>query len=487
MFSDGMFATATVRIDTGALWTRQCMNAAWDWFKSHLDIDLDAYSFAKDDRLANNIRRLRNLMDSNWRKKHLTEDQRDKVSKAFSGGKNPRSQPWAGWRLIGFGIWNHMHGKSMHLQSLLPMMKTFAGLIGVKPEQCVFVTLPHTIFRPPGKGKRLEPHIDIHCSIADVYDKLSNTPTTKDWIRKFGVQCLAHVNGARRKHVIQHENVLLSKGGHTYGLSSFGPNEFWVMLSLIHPDCCHGNLPDVLKKKDLGDEWVQKRRSPTYLPWFDTKWLALVEEICQATSAVTPGECNVVEAVISNLQDTDTKKWLRRFVACGLSVDPLRRMCTGSKKPYKIRPVPICPDKPGHGPYLSMWLSCFPHFASYTGVVPRLTFTVPIQPATSLSEGKHLRTRHLDGFWGAPHTRDFDRGFERLKCLVRGDLDSVRADTCQYHGGSVHKHTATEADIYPFFKALYPSEEVVVEKYKTLKEWNNNAKRLCRKRPRVSA
>ena len=79
----------------------------------------------------------------------------------------------------------------------------------------------HHLKSPWKRIGRLMPHIDIHCSLADLYDNLSNTENTKEWVRKFGVQCLAHVSGARREHLTQHANVLLSGGGHTYGLSFF--------------------------------------------------------------------------------------------------------------------------------------------------------------------------------------------------------------------------------------------------------------------------
>ena len=94
------------------------------------------------------------------------------------------------------------------------------------------------------------------------------------------------------------------------------------------------------------------------------------------------------------------------------------------------------------------WPSGFIHGSDPTGLIPRLSITIPFDPI-----GDKVKTKRV---------------IRRLRLLAQGNLEKVLKDKKAYHDGIVHKATKTEVEIYPFFKNLYINEKGLDEISKIL-------------------
>lgn len=99
------------------------------------------------------------------------------------------------WSAKGFGKWAHIV-PDIAIPMVIETMKTMErfGLQPGLPEH-----FPHALYKPPS-GKPLEIHHDQKSSlglIADLRTFVASTsnPTTTEWIKRHGLQCLAHLQG----------------------------------------------------------------------------------------------------------------------------------------------------------------------------------------------------------------------------------------------------------------------------------------------------
>jgi hypothetical protein len=394
------FIAKSLNIKGTSEFQTQLLQGANSWFHSYLkqSPELEQYNLT-------DIETLKNLMDSTWRNKNLSNDQNKAVRNALDGGGNAQFQPYKGWRQSGFGIWSHIRGASFVYKKVLPATLKVYKTISNKPIK--IKSLPHIIFKPPSdKGGELLPHNDDG-SWNDMYTRCLLCDSVSQWIENYGLQMLTHIEGARK-----------DQGGHTTILGPMDIPTYLIILQMIHPKTHHDELP--IPKDGWDKEWYTAS-GPKFYKWYKKEVLIIL---------------NRVVKIIKNKEapvNINDKKWIEKLKINNYYDTLVKK---SSKSLYtKIEKIKMLPIESFNSSYTIAWPSGFIHGSDKTGNVPRLTLTIPYD---NLGD-KEKR----------------ERGLKRLKNLSNNELDKVLLDNKPYSDGIVHISTKTEVEIYPYFEHVY--------------------------------
>jgi hypothetical protein len=378
----------------------QLLEGANNWFHSYLKNypELKKYNIT-------NIETLKNLIDSTWRNKNLTKEQNKAIRNALDGGGNAQFQPYKGWRLSGFGIWNHIRGAKYVYKTVLPAtLKVYKKLYN-RPIK--IKSLPHLIFKPPSeKSGELLPHND-HGTWNDMYTRCLLCDSVSEWVENYGIQMLTHIEGARK-----------GQGGQTTLLGPMDVPTYLIILQLIHPKTTHDELP--VPTDGWDKEWYTAA-GPKFYKWYKREVLLIINRIVKI---IKTGDKPI---------DNNDKKWIEK-VKINNYYNTLVKKASKSKY-QKIEKIKIIPSEPFNSAYSIAWPSGFIHGSDKTGKVPRLTLTIPYD-----SIGNKEKS---------------NRGFIRLKHLSNKKMNKVLQDNKPYEDGIVHKATKTEVEIHPYFEHIY--------------------------------
>lgn len=397
--SEGFIATPTY-IKGADKFQHKLLEAANKWFHSYLN----EYPELKKYNLTD-IETIKNLMDSSWRNKNLNKEHNKAIRKAFDGGGNAQFHPYKGWRLSGFGIWTHIRGARFVYKSLLPTILQIYKKIYNKPIKNK--SLPHIIFKPPSeKSGELLPHND-HGTWNDMYTRCLSCDSVSQWVENYGIQMLAHIEGARK-----------DQGGQTTILGPMDVPTYLIILQLIHPKTPHDELP--VPEEGWGKEWYTAS-GPKFYKWYNKEVLIIINRIVK------------IIKLGDNPTNSNDKKWIEK-VKINNYYNILVKKASKSKY-EKIKKIKMLPTESFNSSYTIAWPSGFIHGSDKTGKVPRLTLTVPYDSVGNKEKSK--------------------RGFNRLKQLANKKFDKVLEDTIPYEDGIVHKQTKTEVEIYPYFEDIY--------------------------------
>jgi len=386
----------------------QLLEGANNWFHSYLKDypELKKYNLT-------NIETLKNLMDSTWRNKNMTNDQNKAIRNALNGGGNAQFQPYKGWRLSGFGIWNHIRGARYVYKTVLPATLKIYKKLYNRPIKNR--TLPHLIFKPPSeKSGELLPHND-HGTWNNMYTRCLLCDSVSEWVENYGIQMLTHIEGARK-----------GQGGQTTLLGPMDIPTYLIILQLIHPKTPHDELPVPVNGWDK--EWYTAH-GPKFYKWYNPKVLLIINRIVK-----------IIKTKDKPTNNND-KKWIEKLKVNNY-YDTLVKKASKSKY-QKIEKIKMLPLEPFNSAYTIAWPSGFIHGSDKTGKVPRLTLTIPYGTKRDKEKSK--------------------RGFNRLKLLSNKKMDKVLKDNKPYSNGIVHKATKTEIEIYPYFQDIYLKPEDIDE------------------------
>lgn len=378
----------------------QLLEGANKWFHSYLK----DYPRLKKYNLTN-IETLTNLINSTWRNKNLTKEQNKAIRNALDGGGNAQFHPYKGWRLSGFGIWNHIRGARYVYKTVLPeTLKVYKQLYNRPIKNR---SLPHLIFKPPSeKSGELLPHND-HGTWNDMYTRCLLCDSVSEWVENYGIQMLTHIEGARK-----------GQGGQTTLLGPMDIPTYLIILQLIHPKTPHDELP--VPEDGWDKEWYTAE-GPKFYKWYNPKVLLIINRIVKIIKTKDKPSNN------------NDKKWIEKLKLNNY-YDTLVKKASKSKY-QKIEKIKMLPSEPFNSSYTIAWPSGFIHGSDKTGKVPRLTLTIPYDSIGNKEKSK--------------------RGFNRLKLLSNKNMDEVLKDKQPYEGGIVHTQTKTEVEIYEYFKDIY--------------------------------
>lgn len=422
--SNGFIATY-LDINDSDIFEKQLLKSANNWFHYNIQKQDEKqegkhkqeYNKLREIDLSN-IKTLKNIFDSNWRKNNLTKTQNIIVRKALDGGGNAQFHPYKGWRLSGFGIWTYIKGSDYVLRKALPeVLKQYKLLYKGKiyPH-----ALPHLIFKPPSeKGGELEPHNDSG-TWCEMYHRATNCQTIKQWVDTYGLMTLAHLKGAGHK-----------EGGQTTCLGPMDTHTYLIILQMIHPKTPHPDMPLPNKNTNWNIEWITAY-GPKFYMWYKKPILIILNRVLKFLKSGTEPKT-----------DND-KKWIQLLRDNGY-YDLITTRAL--KSPYKeLKKINMIPLEYKNKPYMIAWADGFIHGSNATGNTPRLTFTVPFGPVGDKNK--------------------INRAIKRLY-NISNNIKDVLLDKEPYHGGIVHSQNKTEIEIYPFFKDLYIKKDDI-KKFETI-------------------
>jgi hypothetical protein len=114
--------------------------------------------------------------------------------------------------------------------------------------------IPHVIHKPPG-GEELKPHTDgmsMNRLISELEAHVaSEDPSTMAWGQRYGLQCLAHLEGGR------------NDSGATYAIAPMTPMKLLVCLRAVRD----GIVTKALYKGTTLDAWLNGGDGPTFTDW----------------------------------------------------------------------------------------------------------------------------------------------------------------------------------------------------------------------------
>ena len=152
------------------------------------------------------------------------------------------------WSRAGFGYWAHIF-PALGMQ-LTIRAKQVLNSMGIA---CEINGLSHIIYKPPG-GSELKSHHDqmspeILLSNLEAHMS-SDDPSVTAWCNKYGVQCLAHVDGG-------------VQDGYTYSIAPMTPEKLLLCLKSVKDGKISGAIPG---NKTIND-WFQSESGPYFLNW----------------------------------------------------------------------------------------------------------------------------------------------------------------------------------------------------------------------------
>lgn len=384
------------------------------WYRHHLCVALgdDAEDIIKDhpELLFATEAHLAELLDADWRKKHVSKDFSKAIRAGFDGNGNAQFQPWKGWRFSGFGITNHLRGLDCALSAHEPAARVLANVLGCHRSEITVAGMPHPLVKPPSRKQGLlKPHVDGGVTLRTIQSWAADTESAADWTRRHGVQNLVHLRGA----------TVDDSGGHTIGLCGLSVVRYYVLLSMMCPDYPHPAAPEVAFDSTDG--------GPIFAAFFDHRRESpFLKQFNRVLAHVENGTHDAVAANwIASLPEGVRNKVAR---------------CRASPENVKVQVARMCP--PTCAPYLATWLLGYPHGSTPTGPVSRLTINLSMQRGYNQLGSRKRR-----------------RGCERALNLVSDNFLAVAADKDPYEGGIVHRDTSIELKIYPYFEGLYSSSQ----------------------------
>jgi len=381
------------------------------WFHSQID-EKEYPKLATYD--LTNINTLINIFDSKWKKKNLNGTEIEMIRKALDGGANAQFQPWKGWRKSGFGLWTHLRGIRYIYKEVLPQtLKIYKKLYNGNIKSR---SIPHIIFKPPMNDvdSSLKPHNDSG-SWNDMYTRCLQCESVEKWVENYGIQILAHMNGARKKD-----------GGQTTLLGPMDTDTYLIILQMLHPKTIHTDLPIKDKNKSWESLWYTAK-GPNFYGWYETEVLEVINRVVKLLK----------EGKVNDIINKSDKKWIEELK----NNDFYDLISTRAKKSNYtiIKKIKMLPEEVFDSSYVVACPNGFIHGSYITGLTPRLTLTIPYSP-----EGDKERSK---------------RGLKRLENLAKRNIDKVLKDTEPYEDGKVHQSTKTEIELLEFFENIYITED----------------------------
>lgn len=152
------------------------------------------------------------------------------------------------WTRTGFGKWAHIL-PGIGLRIAVDAKRSLSSMLGVP---VTIHGVPHIIHKPPG-GQELKSHTDgipmkklIPMLKAHVEGE---DPSTMAWVRKFGLQCLVHLDGGGEDD------------GYTYVIAPMTPQKFLVCLRAV----AEGRIVGAVSSMD---KWMRgDETGPTFMEW----------------------------------------------------------------------------------------------------------------------------------------------------------------------------------------------------------------------------
>ena len=405
------FISTTLELENSEKFKEQLLSCANKWFHSQIKKIDDIYNIGSEIEKfkeidLTNIVHLKHLFSSKDRKLklNLTKEQSQIARKALNGLGNAQFQPYKGWRLSGFGFWNHIRGSKYILTKVLPKaLEEYEKIIGEKVKS---KSAPHIIFKPPSeKEGELKSHIDGG-TLNDMYFKAMYCSNIDEWVTNYGIQTLVHISGAKE-----------NEEGQTTLLGPMDVPTYFLILQMIHPKTFHDDMP--IPKKGIIDNWIYAD-GPKFYDWYDDKTLTVINRN--------------LKYLIKNMEPENSvdKIWFQKIKKMGY-LKIVKKKANQIKNYKIIGKIKMLPENNKNYPYLVAWPKGFIHGSEITGNTPRLTITLPFDTIGSKENSQ--------------------RFLKRLSNFAKGDLVSVKKDTKPYANGIVHKETITEVNMYKdFFK-----------------------------------
>lgn len=394
-----------------ATFARELRTCTQAWFERHLGAE--ATTRLKEHIDFNDNAKLANLLNSKWRKANLSEDDNKLVRAAFDGNMNAQFHPFAGWRKSGFGIFCHLFGLKFLYQRLLPA--ALPVLRDLLQHEMAFSKLPHVIFKPPSETDgKLAFHQDSTSfeenSKACIAYIRQGVNTFEQWVVDHGYQSLLHIEGARE-----------GAKGHTQTISNLTPKRYLLMMYLLHPDHVHADMPKLPGKETHKAKWTANGK-PIFYPW--EKTVPVINRLFRVFELHQP------PTLASDLA------WVAAIKKSERIGDLEHKAALSDCLPAAVVNI-VPPDC--EGPYLAMWGRGLLHCADKTGMVPRLSVTVP----SIVKEKLPLVQTRLDVH------------LQRLEALTTRDWDTISAMKEPLSGGMVHKQPWRERSLFSDFASMY--------------------------------
>jgi len=508
-----------------------CLN---DWISSQLNLP-------EKEKIALKVKSwkdVQHFLDPQWRKKHLTKRQSMQIRAGFDGGGSARFNPWKGLRLSGFGITSHLRGLKFCIEAMPTLRTATARIFGTSERNAIPSLPPSLILKPPSlsRGSGLNAHVD-RGSLEDMYRACTvmlhgGHVGFGQWTKKFGVQVLAHVQGARIKN----------PGGHTHGFANFDIRRYLCLLTMFHPECPHPavSTPKMTKKgkttknkrggdsrqasKALNDpesistpevpKGIQKSLldvnaklilssrqkafsqqfsndpgGPVFVPFFDPGVITAINAalylLDHPSLAIGMKASDAVEQFSkiahSNLEG---KKELEKVGISSKSLKAaaqwLGAVASSGRLTYLLptsqsRHIAARRDETGAFSPVKDVKICPKKLESkaYLAIWPSGTphYVAPSGPNERITLVTNM---HLRDSITQHHANEMDRVLDRLDLLLQDRHQELRANERlmrPFHGGIVHTHTETEIDIFPHFRKIYVESANGLRNL--VESWNN--------------
>lgn len=152
------------------------------------------------------------------------------------------------WARSGFGKWAHIN-PGIALRIAVEAQKELAA-VGL---HCSLSSIPHIIYKPPG-GSELCAHTDQIPPVVLIQKLeehvLESDASTTAWVKKNGLQCLAHIDGG-------------NTDGYTYAIGPMTPHKLLVCLRAI----ASSRIPGILPTGTSLASWLKGGTGPSFLKW----------------------------------------------------------------------------------------------------------------------------------------------------------------------------------------------------------------------------
>lgn len=343
------------------------------------------------------------LFDAKKRKAYFGEEDAKRIRYTLNGNcKMALGNMSNAWTKSGFGMWAQLRSLAITYKHILPAAATL--ITAVTGKEQVLANLSHPIYRPPS-GPKLAFHTDGIALRTAYMIAARNNDTIEAWVRKFGSQTLVHLHGA-------------VTCGQTLALSGMDPNRYFLILCMLHPTNLH---PDIIKFN--ADKAWAPNDGPIFVAYDNKSWLAVFNRVLEHFETGKPLKAVNDGAWIAGLNAEDTAVLARKFA---VKLAAFKRMIV----------VPMMPAGQESSGYICSWPTGFPHGAA-RNIEPRLSFTIPLQPAGSVPVEHKTRCQA----W--------------LRAVSNRDWEYLVINNEVFAGGATHKSPQKEADLYEYFGSLF--------------------------------
>jgi hypothetical protein len=331
----------------------------------------------------------------------------DRLEYAKQGMKNTgQGNSDVSWTKTGFGIWT-----KIWTQLGLELLTQTVDILGKNGLVSHVTGIPHVIYKPP-RGDKLAAHHDRMTTkdlLANLREHVkSSDPSTTAWVKKHGMQALAHIHGGYAD-------------GYTYTVGPLNPTILLACLDIIQTE---GEVEDIAKAawstENTFNNFLIKSSGPYFVDWY-------------------------------KLVGRDGNGPLNERLKL--------------RKIGNLRIIPITPpngENSNAAPYLAMWPVGFPH-GSMNNDEPRVSLTMELKMGERPKTTELPRwAERLQNLSILAHT-DSDEEERRAKQWLQND-------TKPYHDGQTHRKPEMMADLQGKdgpFASVAPTQEGTKEFLKT--------------------